>query len=269
MAAAFVLLFQLLADAAKAQNQKTPSSLASAHTPLPLPAPDAHPSPSSYGGRPDKPRYSPGTPYHGSAQSPAVFVSPSSQASAHEEAGPQSPSSEIGKRVSSPVTLPSVPKPSEKSEQPPLSLPSGAHKYGGPQASSVASGPDSAYIICRVVAEAGRKRLIVQSQVLLQNRCFVPFEVLVFPAVDAMGVGEGACTGASPATRAGTSGETGSGRKERARGDVEWGASEPESEKGTRLLVLPPGGSAAVPVNRKARARAHTHALRIRIAGHV
>ncbi|KYK63817.1 vacuolar protein sorting-associated protein, partial [Toxoplasma gondii TgCatPRC2] len=153
------------------------------------------------------------------------------------------------------------PKRSETPVQPAYAAPSSF-----PLASPLGLSRDNSFLVCRVVAEAGRKRLIVQSQVLLYNKCFVPVEVLVLPSEEVVAAGGDAlCSGPGGKdsglnSMLGTHGsreskneaaerELPSRASDRSARSTDEDTYDTERQPGSRLIVIPPGGSAAIPVN--------------------
>lgn len=101
-----------------------------------------------------------------------------------------------------------------------------------PGATSASRGPHketAPFVVCRLVADAGTKRLLVQSQVVLRSSCSSPLDVLILPSHDAPSLGP-------------------QEHQRRPRVDT-------EEDCKLHCLQLNPGDSTAVPVDRKSRAR--------------
>ena len=97
---------------------------------------------------------------------------------------------------------------------------------GRPKSVPTSSGARVPFVVCRLIAETGTKRLLVQSQVVLQNSCSAPLEVVLLPS----------------------SGAPSSGPEAQLQRPAVVGVDGLQLHR----LTLNPGKSAGVPVDRKA-----------------
>ncbi|CDI87541.1 hypothetical protein EPH_0076290 [Eimeria praecox] len=85
------------------------------------------------------------------------------------------------------------------------------------------------FVVCRLIADAGVKQLLVQSQVVLRSTCSVPLQIMLLPSLEAVSCGS-------------------QEKNHRPRGDS-------REAEGLTEVLLKPGETSAVPVDCKLRIR--------------